>query len=121
MCCHTSGNLYFCRKAEEHPNRHLVKKTYIIPLIATFTFALGTVAMALPFLPFGWALYGATVLILMPYFPFLQKAYKWMASKDGTGTALKAGEKVAELYRWADKEHVAQEIKDVNDEADNGK
>ncbi len=76
--------------------------------------------MALPFLPFGWGLYGATALILMPYFPFLQKAYKWMASKDGTGTALKVGEKVAELYKWADKGRFARKIKDINEKAKNG-
>lgn len=94
-----------------------MKKNRIIPLIAALTFTLGTVSMALPFLPFGWALYGATALLLMPYFPFLQRAYKWMATKDRSGTALRIGEKIAVLYKWANKEDIAEEIQKVSDDA----
>lgn len=97
-----------------------MKKKFVIPLIAALTFALGTAAMLLPFLPFGWLLYGATVLLLIPYFRFLRNAFKWMASKDDSGTVLKVSDKIAELYTWAEQNDKAEEIKKVSEEAKNG-
>lgn len=97
-----------------------LKKKFIIPLIATVTFALGTAAMLLPFLPFGWILYGATVLLLVPYFGFLQSAFKWIASKDNSKTVLKISNKIVELYTWAEQNDKAEEIKKVSEEAKNG-
>jgi len=97
-----------------------LKKKYIIPLIATLTFALGTASMLLPFLPFGWLLYGVTVLLLIPYFKFLRNAFKWIASKDDSGTVLKFSNKIVGLYTWAEENDKAEEIKKVSEEAKNG-
>jgi hypothetical protein len=77
--------------------------------------------MLLPFLPFGWLLYGATLLLLFPYFKFLRKAFKWMASKDGSGSILKVSDKIAELYTWAEQSDKANEIEEVSEEAKNEK
>lgn len=99
-----------------------VKKAYIMPALACLTFLLGSVCIMLPFLPFGWALYGVTALILMPYLPPLRKFYIWLAAKDQTGTATKIGYKIAVLYRWSEKTELARKVVDTLNEAeDNGK
>jgi len=108
---------YFCALAINFSG---LNKEFIIPLIATVTFALGTAAMLLPFLPFGWLLYGATVLLLVPYFSFLRKIFKWIVSKDSTGTTPKITKTIARLYMWADQTEKAKEIEKVSEEAKNG-
>lgn len=75
----------------------------------------------LPFLPFGWALYGITALILMPYIKPLKKVFLWIAEKDGTGTAIKLGYKIAVLYRWSEKTDLSRDIVEaVNEAEENG-
>lgn len=94
-----------------------MNKKYIIPLIAFFTFVLGMVSMALPFLPFGWFLIFVTALLLLPYVPIFEKAFRWLARRDKSGVARKAGEKVSELYRWAGDFEKAEHIENTTNEA----
>lgn len=98
-----------------------MKKTYIIPLIAFLTFAVGTGAMVLPFLPFGWFLYAVTALLLLPYFPPMEKFFRWLIRKDNSGTAKKAGDKVADLYRWAGDYQHAEELEEFSEEEEEKK
>lgn len=95
-----------------------MKKAYVIPLIAIITFVLGSVSIMLPFLPFGWALYALTALVLMPYFKPLRKFFMWVAEKDNTGFAVKVGYKIAALYRWSEKTKLAREVSDTVREAE---
>jgi hypothetical protein len=92
-----------------------LNKKYIIPIIAFLAFAVGTAAMVLPFLPFGWFLYGFTALILIPYFPPIERIFLWIVEKDNTGLARKAGQKVAALYRWAGDFRNAREVEDISE------
>lgn len=78
-----------------------MKKTFIIPLIATGTFIFGMICLFLPFLPFGWLLLFMTALLLTPYFKPVEKLLKWLIRKDKSGTFDKARSKVASLYHWA--------------------
>lgn len=87
-----------------------VKKAYVIPTVACITFVVGSISIVLPFLPLGWALYGITALILMPYLPPLKRFYMWLAAKDRTGIATKIGLKIAVLYRWSEKTDLSREI-----------
>jgi hypothetical protein len=96
----------------------LMKKAYLIPVIAVITFAIGTVCMMLPFLPFGWALYALTTLILMPYFKPLSKVFMWVANKDKTNTVVKIGHKIAALYRWTHQYKIAREVDETVKEAE---
>lgn len=95
-----------------------MKKAYVIPILAVITFVLGTASLMLPFLPFGWALYALTALILMPYLKPLRKVFMWIAEKDSTGTAIKVGYKIAALYRWSEKTKLAREVSDTVREAE---
>lgn len=79
----------------------LLKKKHIIPALSIFTFSAGIVCMVIPFLPFGWFLVFATILILMPYVNAFEKAFRWVAKRDRTGISHKAGKMVGRLYRWA--------------------
>lgn len=85
-------------------------RAYVIPLLAILTFVLGSVSVMLPFLPFGWALYALTALILMPYIKPLRKVFMWVADKDGSGTVVKIGYKIVGLYRWSYKADLAREV-----------
>lgn len=87
-----------------------MSRAYAIPFIAMLTFVLGTVSLMLPFLPFGWALYALTALLLIPYIKPLRKVFKWVAEKDSSGTAVKVGYKIAALYRWSHKSKLADEV-----------
>lgn len=93
-----------------------MEKKYIIPIIAFSTFIVGCVTLIVPFLPFGWLLFGLTALLLMPYFNPLKKGFGWVAGKDGTGTMLKMGKKVVLFYQWADDPKKAAQIEKVLDE-----
>lgn len=95
-----------------------IKRTYIIPLIASGTFTLGLISLFLPFLPFGWFLMIMTALLLTPYFKPMKKLLRWIIEKDKTGVFNKAREKVAELYRWAGDRKRAKEIDDFCDETE---
>jgi hypothetical protein len=98
-----------------------VKRTYVIPLIALLTFILGTASIMLPFLPFGWALYAVTALILLPYFKPLRKFFTWIVSKDNSGIALKVGLRVAKLYAWAGDFKKEQQVNDAVQDAENSR
>lgn len=98
-----------------------IKRTYIIPLIATGTFVLGLLCLFVPFLPFGWFLMIMTTLLLTPYFKPMKKLLSWIIKKDKTGIFEKAKTKVAELYRWAGDTERAKEIIDVCDETESKK
>lgn len=99
-----------------------MKKAYVIPMLAVITFVLGTASLMLPFLPFGWALYALTALILMPYLKPLRKVFMWIAEKDSSGTAIKVGYKIAALYRWSEKTEMARDVSKTVEEAEkNGK
>lgn len=78
-----------------------MKRTYIMPLIATGTFIVGLICLMIPFLPFGWLLLFMTALLLTPYFKPMEKLMTWLIKKDKSGTFEKARKKVAELYHWA--------------------
>ncbi len=95
-----------------------MNKKYIIPIIAFFTFIGGLISLALPFLPFGWFLIFVTALLLLPYVKPFEKAFRWLARKDKTGIAQKAGTKVAELYRWAGDDKSANRITKVTEESE---
>lgn len=91
-----------------------MKKTFIIPLIATGTFILGMICLILPFLPFGWLLLIMTALLLTPYFKPVEKLLKWFIKKDKTGIFDKARSKVARLYHWAGDSKRAKEMDDLH-------
>lgn len=74
--------------------------------------------MAVPFLPFGWFLIFVTALLLLPYVKLFEKAFQWLAQRDKTGIARKAGIKVAELYRWAGDHKEADHITKVTEESE---
>lgn len=95
-----------------------MKKAYVIPILAVITFVLGTASLMLPFLPFGWALYALTALILMPYLKPLRKVFMWIAEKDSSGTAIKVGYKIAALYRWSEKTEIARDVSKTVEEAE---
>jgi hypothetical protein len=98
-----------------------MNKAFVIPLIAILTFAIGTACLMLPFLPFGWALYALTALILMPYIKPLRKVFMWVADKDRTDTVVKIGYKIAALYRWSNKTKLANEVIATVKEAEESK
>ncbi len=87
-----------------------MKRTYIIPLIASGTFILGLVCLVLPFLPFGWLLLFMTALLLVPYIKAMKKLLSWLIKWDKSGTFDKARKKVAELYHWAGDTERAKEM-----------
>ncbi len=87
-----------------------VKKAYIMPLVALGTFLIGTVAIFFPFLPFGWALYAVTALILAPYLRPLRRFFLWLAKKDKSGRVNKIGFRIAVLYRWSERTDLARKI-----------
>lgn len=87
-----------------------MKRTYIIPLIATGTFILGLACLFLPFLPFGWLLLFMTALILTPYFKPMKKLLIWAMKRDKSGIFDKARKKVSELYKWAGDKRGADEM-----------
>lgn len=95
-----------------------MKKTLIIPLIATGTFILGMICLFLPFLPFGWLLLFMTAMLLTPYFKPVEKLLKWLIKKDKTGIFEKARSKVARLYKWVGDTKRAKEMDSfhLNDE-----
>jgi len=91
-----------------------MNKRYIVPIIAVITFAVGSVAMVLPFLPLGWFLYIVTALILLPYFRGIEKIFRKLAENDRSNITHKAVDRVARLYRWVgDKEH-AEELEELS-------
>lgn len=96
-----------------------MKKTFIIPLIATGTFILGMACLFLPFLPFGWLLLFMTALLLTPYFKPVEKLLKWLIQKDKTGTFNKARAKVARLYQWAGDTERAHQMENFHQEFSN--
>ena len=87
-----------------------LKRTYIIPLIATGAFILGLISLFVPFLPFGWFLLIMTAIILTPYFKPMKKFLAWIIKKDRTGIFEKARKKVVGLYRWAGDKKRAKEM-----------
>lgn len=95
-----------------------IKRTYIIPLIATGTFLLGLACLLLPFLPFGWFLLIMTALILTPYFKPMKKLLSWIIEKDKTGMFEKARKKVAELYHWAGDDKKAREMNEFSNKSE---
>lgn len=93
-----------------------MEKKYFIPALAIASFIVGSVSMILPFLPFGWLLYGVSALLVVPYFKRAKKAFGWVADKDGTGSTSKISNKVADLYRWADEDEKANEVEKAAEE-----
>lgn len=93
-----------------------MNKKYIIPGLAVASFLGGSVSMILPFLPFGWVLYGVVALLVVPYFNSAKKAFGWIADKDGTKSTSKVSKKIADLYRWADEEEKANEVEKAAEE-----
>ena len=91
-----------------------MKKTLIIPLIATGTFILGMICLFIPFLPFGWLLMFMTALLLTPYFKPVKKLLKWIIKRDKTGIFDRARSKVARLYKWAGDSKRAKEMANFN-------
>ncbi len=74
--------------------------------------------MILPFLPFGWLLWGVTALLVVPYFQRAKNTFSWISNKDSTGFISKIAVKIADLYRWADDAEKANEVEAAAD--DNG-
>ena len=95
-----------------------IKRTYIIPLIASGTFILGLLCLFVPFLPFGWFLMVMTALLLTPYFKPMKKILAWIITKDKTGIFDKARNKVADLYHWVGDKKKAKEMHDFCKEAE---
>ncbi|MCZ4407453.1 hypothetical protein O3Q51_01435 [Cryomorphaceae bacterium 1068] len=93
-----------------------MNRKYVIPIIATLCFAVGTVSILLPFLPLGWFLYAVTALLLIPYFSPFQKGFEWMAERDETGFTKKACDFTATIYRWAKDEKNAHLIEKMSSE-----
>lgn len=93
-----------------------MNKKYFIPALAVVSFLGGSVSMILPFLPFGWLLYGVVALLVVPYFNSAKKALGWVADKDGTKSTSRVSEKIADLYRWADEEEKADEVEKAAEE-----
>jgi len=91
-----------------------MNKKFIIPLIATGTFVVGLICMALPFLPFGWLLLFITAMLLTPYFQPVKKFLVWMIKRDKTGVFDKARKKVSQLYRWAGDKKRAREMENFH-------
>lgn len=73
--------------------------------------------MILPFLPFGWLLWGVSALLVVPYFQHAKNAFGWISEKDSTGSISTIAVKIADLYRWADEEEKADQVEEA---ADNG-
>ncbi|GAA0880679.1 hypothetical protein GCM10009119_36490 [Algoriphagus jejuensis] len=92
-------------------------KKFIIPAIAFVIFIAGLVSMALPFVPLGWLFIATTSLLLAPYIPFIRKFIGWLSKKDKTGFVEKAGEKAADLYRWAGDKKRAKKLESIIEES----
>lgn len=77
---------------------------------------MGSISMLLPFLPFGWLLFGVSALLVVPYFQRAKKAFSWISDKDSTGSISTLAVKIADLYRWADEEEKANEVEKAADD-----
>lgn len=92
-----------------------VNKKYIVPVLAAVSFILGSISMILPFLPFGWFLWGVSALLVVPYFQRAKNAFGWISEKDSTGFISTVAVKIADLYRWAEDDEKAKEVEEAAD------
>jgi len=74
------------------------KTLYLASIILTFVS--GILLMAVPFLPFGWFLIAASLLLLMPYFKFFRKWVDKINEKDSSGKIKKLKRKITKFYDW---------------------
>lgn len=91
-------------------------KKFIIPGIAFLIFIAGLAALMVPFIPVGWLLIALASLLMAPYLPFVRKIIGWLSKIDKTGFVEKAGEKAANLYRWANDPKRAKKLEAILEE-----
>lgn len=69
-----------------------------------------------PFIPVGWLLIALASLLMAPYLRIVRKFIGWLSRIDKTGFVDKAGEKAADLYRWAKDPERAKKLEAILEE-----
>ncbi len=62
-----------------------VNRSYIRYILGTFLAVIGIVLMSIPFIPFGYLIFGISLLILAPKIRFLKKWIRLLRKRDKKG------------------------------------